>query len=140
MRKRMIISAVVVLGLVLLFFGTWKVGWLYFRISSAEVALNGIRSGESEVYRAGTGDYLIVLDAGHSSHQVYAVTNRGGTVGIPGSPIPSSYTKSVKSGALVLCLECQITAAGTDKLAGSISASANQMDFHVGADSVTVKF
>lgn len=137
----MIIAGLVLSALVLLaIFGTWKAGWLYFRVSSAEIALNGALSAESKVYRTGTGDYLIFMETESANFPVYAVTNGGRSIGIPGSPVPSSYTKSVKTDTFVLCLQCPITQAGTSKLAGSISASENEISFHVGTDSVAVKF
>lgn len=143
MSRKMIIAGFVVSTLLLLaIFGSWKAGWLYFRLSDAKIALNGAHSDESKIYRSGTGDYLIFLETEGASFPVYAVTNDGEHVGIPASPIPSSFTKSVKTDYLVLCLQCSVVLAGTDKfdLNADVSASSEEIAFRVSGDSVIVKF
>lgn len=141
MSRKMIIACSILLALVLLaMFGSWKAGWLYLRVSDARIALNGAQSADSKIYKTGTGDYLIFMETENASFPVYAVTNDGRNVGIPGGPVPSTYTKSLKTDTVVLCLQCQITQAGTSKLTGSISASESEMGFRVGSDTVIVRF
>lgn len=141
-RIIIIIGAVILLIFLLSLFGLWRSGMLYFRLSDSRVSLNGIESADSTVYRAGNGDYLIFLDSARARFPVYKVENEGKSIGIPASPVPSSYTKSVKTGSFVLCLECLITLAGTDKLdlRAEVFNSPNNINFHVYDDVVNINF
>ena len=139
----MIIAGFAVSLLVLIaIFGFWESGLLYFRLPAAKITLNGIDSDGSKIYSAGNGDYLLFLETENAERPVYAVTNDGKSVGTPASPVPSSYTKSVKTSGFVLCLQCPITLAGTDKFdsGAKISTAEDEINFHVSPDKVTVKF
>ena len=115
---------------------------LYFRLPSSTVSHNGIESADSTVYRSGNGDYLVFLDSAQARFPVYKVADDGRSIGIPAAPVPSSYTKSVKTGSFVLCLQCPITLAGTDKFdsKAQVSVTSNEIDFRVSDDAVNIKF
>lgn len=123
-------------------FGLWRSGMLYFRLSDSRVSIKGTESTTSEVYKAGNGDYLIFLDPARARFPVYKVLNEGKNIGIPASQVPSSYTKSLKTDSLVLCLQCTVTLAGTDKfdLRAEVSTTPNEINFHVSDDVVNINF
>lgn len=93
----------------------WLTGGLYLRMSNVIVTANGIVSERSEVYKTGNGIYLIFLE-NNGTNKTYMIFSKNNTVGIPARPVPSSYSKSFKTNSFVLCLDCPVTLAGTDKL------------------------
>lgn len=141
-KKMIILGFAVVTSLLVTILGFWILGFLYFRVSNAKIVLNGEVSDASKIYRTGNGDYLLFLENEKAQRPVYAVLNDGRKIGTPASPVPSSFTKSIKTGLFVLCLQCPISVADTPKFdAGAeISTSDDEIDFHVSPDKVTVKF
>jgi hypothetical protein len=141
-RIVIIIGVVILLVLALSLFGLWLSGTLFFRLPSSRVSINGAESATSSVYRSGNGDYLIFLDPETAQSPVYKVLNEGKSVGVPVSPVPSSYTKSVKTESFVLCLQCSVVLAGTDKLdlRAEVSTTSEGINFHVYEDTVNISF
>ena len=86
--------------------------------------------------------HLLFLETEKARRPVYAVLNDGKKIGAPASPIPSTFTKSVKTGLFVLCLQCPISIAEPPKFdAGAeISTSEDELNFFVSPDKITVKF
>jgi hypothetical protein len=139
-RVVIIVGAIILIVFTLSLFGLWLSGTLYFRLPNARVSINGEQSATSSIYRSGNGDYLVFLDAEAARFPVYKILNEGKSVGIPASPIPSSYTKSFKTNFFVLCLQCSVVLAGTSKLTGEISSAPNEINFHVSEDVVKINF
>ena len=141
-RIIVIVGVVILLVFALSVFGLWQSGMLYFRLANSRVSLNGAESTASSVYRSGNGDYLIFLDPERARFPVYKVVDDGKHIGIPASPVPSSYTKSLKTDSFVLCLQCVVTLAGTDKfdLRAEVSTTPNEINFHVSEDVVNINF
>lgn len=136
------IGVIVLLVSVLSVFRLWWSGMLYFRLSDAKVTLNGTKSTASTVYRSGNGDYLIFLDPELAQQNVYTVVDNGKHIGIPASRVPSSYTKSFMTSGFVLCLQCGVVLAGTDKLdlKAEVSETSEELTFKVYSDAVTITF
>ncbi len=123
-------------------FGLWLLGMLYIRLPNSRVFIHETESATSSVYKAGNGDYLVFLDSETVKFPVYIILNEGASVGTPVAPIPSSYTKSVKTNLFVLCLQCSPVLAGTEKLdlRAGICTTPNEINFHVYEDVVRIRF
>lgn len=141
-KKIIILGFAAVTFLLVTILGFWILGLLYFRVSNATIVLNGEVSDESKIYRTGNGDYLLFLETEKAQRPVYAVLDDGRKIGTPSSPIPSSFTKSIKTRLFVMCLHCSISVADPPKFdAGAeISTSDDEISFRVSPDKVTVKF
>ncbi|QQS42346.1 MAG: hypothetical protein IPM63_05225 [Acidobacteriota bacterium] len=133
------IGVMVLISLVIM--GIWQGGWLFLRVASAKITLNGKTTKDSKIYKGASGDYFIFLENESAEHRVYRVFSQTPEVGIPASPVPSSYTKSLKTNWVLLCGHCPITTAGTDKFDrnATVSVSSTGLEFTVGEDNVVVK-
>ncbi|RMG00578.1 MAG: hypothetical protein D6735_13350 [Acidobacteria bacterium] len=143
MKRIMIRIGVVVLSVFAMsLFGLWLSGILYIRLPDSKVFINGTESTTSRVYRSGNGDYLVFLDSETARFPVYRILNEGKNVGVPVSPVPSSYTKSVKTNSFVICFQCSVSLAGTEKLdlQAEVSVSPSEINFHVYQDVVKISF
>ena len=142
--KRSILLTIIVapafIVIVLMF--CWIDGSFFLRSSNAKVSLNGMELNKAEVYESGNNEYLVFLNTENAVFNVYVIDGRVQRVGIPTSPVPSSYTKSLKTSSFVICLHCPVTLAGTDKLDSSakVSLSPEQIVFKVEHDSVLIAF
>lgn len=134
------IGVIVLISLVIM--GIWQGGWLFLRVASAKITLNGKTTKDSKIYEGASGDYFIFLEKESAEHRVCRVSSQSPEVGIPASPVPSSYTKSLKTNWFLLCGDCEVVKADTGKLDmnATVSITSDGFTFKVYRDSVAVKF
>lgn len=141
-RKLTVLSfACLTIGLLAVFW-CWTDGKFYVRLPGAEISLNDSNVNEARIYKNGKGDHLIFLGADSTFRTVYGVEEFGTIITLPVSPIPSRFTKSIRTEMFVLCLNCGFVDAKSVKVdpRAEITATSNGFDFHVYNDRVKVEF
>lgn len=143
MTRRMItlaIFAVALFSAVIL--ALWLNEMLYFRSFGVSVSLNGETVEESALFKTANGSYLLFLNTETAKRPVYAVWDNGEGVGTPVSPVPSSYTKSIKTSLFVVCLNCYFADARSPKFDARTKTltTEDEISFSVSPDNVTVRF
>jgi hypothetical protein len=133
------VVAILVVALLVIF---WLNGNLFFRLSDAIVIVNGTASDKNEIYKSGNGDYLVFIKDENGKTKTYIVFSKSKEVGIPNRQIPSSYSRSVKTGWFVFSWHTESIIAGTEKLDrnAKIDLSPNEINFQIYDDNVAIKF
>ena len=142
MKKIILLSILLVAAIAILSTIWWCTGKLFWRVSNATITTNGVTSDESRIYKSRTGEYFIFTKDRENKPSTYVVFDKDQTVGIPSRAVPSSQSKSVKTTFFLLCLECPITLAGTDKYDrnAKVSVSSSEISFKIYENTVVVKF
>ena len=118
----------------------WITGRLFVAVPDATVAINGIRSDSSRLFKSSQGEYFVILDVPVARNSAYWV-EPSGRFGVPTGPVPSLETLSINLGVFLIALDYEKEIAGTEWFApiAHSSLSTERINLDVGHEKITVE-
>jgi hypothetical protein len=140
-RVAFLISVTLTFVAVITFLVLWLTGVIFIRLPGAIITSNGTVSDRNAVYKSGNGDSLIFIED-NGRAMTYMVSSQTNQVGIPNRPIPSSFSRSIRTGWFVFCWYTESAVAGTGKLDrnASLKIQPNQITFRVYEDTIHINY